>query len=160
MTPSNTCARRGALGVATRTIAQGAVVTARVPGHIATFRSDGSRGPGTRLADEVAFALPSPDGAIFPGPSGTQLCRVPTFDQCRTLRLRAGPLSPDGRTVFAIDRGDPRNLIPQPIDGGPTPLTNLTDMIIEDFSLSPDGRRIAVNRAARETDVVLTKGLQ
>jgi hypothetical protein len=105
----------------------------------------------------------SPDGrqTVFPSPNGTQLCRFPTFDDCRTLPLRAGPLSADGRTVFAIDPTDPRNLIAQPIDGGPpTPLTSFTDMTIEDFSLSPDGTRIAITRAARESDVVLIKGLQ
>ena len=63
--------------------------------------------------------------------------------------------------MFAINPNDPRNLIAQPIDGGPpTPLTAFTDMAIEDFSLSPDGTRIAITRVSRESDVVLVKGLQ
>jgi Tol biopolymer transport system component len=119
-----------------------------------------------RLAETnipAPFMRLSRDGqqTIFPSPAGTQLCRFPTFDQCRTLPVRSGPLSADGRTVFAIDPKDPRNIIAQPIDGGhPTPLTSFTDMTIEDFSLSPDGTRIAITRAARESDVVLIRGLK
>jgi hypothetical protein len=33
-------------------------------------------------------------------------------------------------------------------------------MSIDDFSLSPDGTRMAITRATRESDVVLIKGLQ
>ena len=109
------------------------------------------------------FMRVSRDGrqTIFPSPGGTQLCRFPSFDQCRTLNVRSGPLSADGRTVFAINPNDPRNIIAQPIDGGPpTPLTAFTDMTIEDFSLSPDGTRIAITRVMRESDVVLVKGLR
>ena len=105
----------------------------------------------------------SPDGrfTIFPMPGGTQLCRFPSFDQCRTVSVRSGPFSADGRTVFAINPNDPRNIIAQPIDGGPsTPLTTFTDMTIEDFSVSPDGTRIAITRVMRESDVVLIKGLK
>jgi hypothetical protein len=222
---------------------------ARVPGDIATFRSDGVGGAGTAIATDLSYAVPAPDGAfvvgfrrnrdlvrvnsdgsgltvllrsgalafpvaitpdganlvlvsnatgpqqpwllplsggeprrladinipapfmrlsrdgrqtVFPSPEGTQLCRFPTFDQCRTLHgVRSGPLSADGRTVFAIDPKDPRNIIAQPIDGGPpTPLTSFTDMTIEDFSLSPDGTRIAITRSARQSDVVLIRGLR
>jgi hypothetical protein len=222
---------------------------ARVPGEIATFRSDGVGGAGIAIATDLSYAIPSSDGAfvvgfrrnrdlvrvnsdgsgatlllpssaiafpvaltpdgqhlvlvsnaagpqqpwllpldggeprrladinipapfmrlsrdgrqtIFPSPDGTQLCRFPTFDQCRTLQgVRSGPFSADGRTVFAIDPTDPRNIIAQPIDGGPpTRLTAFSDMTIEDFSLSPDGSRMAITRAARESDVVLIKGLK
>jgi hypothetical protein len=110
-----------------------------------------------------AFLYLSRDGThtTFPSPRGTQLCRFPTFDECRTLPVRPGPLSADGRTVLAINPNDPRNLIAQPIDGSlPRPLTSFTDMTIVDFSLSPDGSRIAITRAERESDVVLIKGLQ
>jgi hypothetical protein len=119
-----------------------------------------------RLAETnmpVPFMRVSRDGqqTIFPSPGGTQLCRFPSFDECRTLNVRSGPLSADGRTVFAVNPNDPRNIIAQPIDGGPpTPLTAFTDMTIEDFSLSPDGTRIAITRVSRESDVVLVKGLQ
>ena len=111
----------------------------------------------------VPFMRVSRDGrqTIFPSPGGTQLCRFPSFDQCRTVNVRSGPLSADGRTVFAINPNDPRNIVAQPIDGGPpTPLTAFTDMTIEDFSLSPDGTRIAITRVMRESDVVLVKGLR
>ena len=119
-----------------------------------------------RLAETMIgypFMRVSGDGrqTIFPSPGGAQLCRFPTFDQCRTLDIRSGPFSADGRTVFAVNPTDPRNIIAQPIDGGsPTPLTAFTDMTIEDFSLSPDRTQIAMTRVIRETDVVLVKGLQ
>ena len=109
------------------------------------------------------FMRVSPDGqlTIYPSSKGTQLCRYPTFDQCRTLKIVSGPFSADGQTAFAINPADPRNIIAQPIDGRPpTPLTSFTDMTIEDFSVSPDGKRIAITRSLRESDVVLIKGLR
>ncbi len=220
---------------------------ARVPGSLATFRSDGAGGAGSLVAADLTFALPAPDGAfvvgftrsfelarrdaggsgitvlappsgmfpvaitpdgaslvyvsnvagpqqpwlvplaggeprrlaetsipapfmrlsrdgrstIFPSPAGTQLCRFPSFDECRTVNVRSGPLSADGRAVFAINPTDPRNLIVQPLDGGPSaPLTAFADGTIQDFSLSPDGTRIAITRMLRESDVVLIKGFQ
>jgi eukaryotic-like serine/threonine-protein kinase len=91
----------------------------------------------------------------------TRLCVFPTFDSCQVLNVTAGPLSADGKTVFAVDPNDPRNIIAQPIDGGtPTPLTHFTDKVIDELSLSPDGSRIAITRTSRVSDVVLIKGLK
>ena len=97
-----------------------------------------------------------------------RICRRPQHQrpqQERTFQyaqdVLPGPLSPDGKTVFAVDRNDPTNIFAQPIDGGPgRPLTRFTDKVIEDFSVSPDGTRIALTRTARESDVVLVKGLK
>jgi dipeptidyl aminopeptidase/acylaminoacyl peptidase len=105
----------------------------------------------------------SKDGrqVIFRNNAGTQICAFPGFDQCRVVNVRPGPLSADGTTVFAVSRDDPSNIIAQPLDGGPArPVTRFTDKAIQDFSLSPDGTRIAVTRMARESDVVLVKGLK
>jgi hypothetical protein len=99
--------------------------------------------------------------AIFSTSAGTRLCAFPSFDPCRTLKLAAGPLSTDGKTVFAVDPNDPRNLLAQPIDGGaPMPLTRFTDKEIADFSLSPDRTQVAITRVSRVSDVVLIKGLK
>jgi hypothetical protein len=142
------------------------VIVSSKSGHQQPWLLPASGGEPRRLAEiniPAPFMRLSRDGlqTIFPSPRGTQLCRFPTFDDCRTLPVRAGPLSADGRIVYAVDPKDPRNLIAQPIDGSaPTPLTSFTDMTIEDFSLSADGTRIAITRAARESDVVLIKGLQ
>ena len=75
--------------------------------------------------------------------------------------ILARPLSGDGKTVFAIDPNDPRNILAQPIDGSaPRPLTRFTDKEIADLNLSPDGMQIAITRVSRVSDVVLIKGLK
>ena len=123
-------------------------------------------GEARRLSDvyiDGAALWLSKDGrqVIFRTNAGTQICGFPGFDQCRGVDVLPGPLSPDGKTVFAVDRNDPTNIFAQPIDGGPRrPLTRFTDKVIEDFSVSPDGTRIALTRTARESDVVLVKGLK
>jgi hypothetical protein len=123
-------------------------------------------GEARRLSDvyiDGAALWLSKDGrqVIFRTNAGTQICGFPGFDQCRGVDVLPGPLSPDGKTVFAVDRNDPTNIFAQPIDGGPgRPLTRFTDKVIEDFSVSPDGTRIAPTRTARESDVVLVKGLK
>lgn len=99
--------------------------------------------------------------AIFDRREGAPLCDFPSFGQWRTLNVRPGPIFADGRAVFAVNPNDPRNIIAQPVDGGPpTPLTAFSDMTIEDFSLSPDGTRIAITRVARESNVVVVKRLK
>lgn len=105
----------------------------------------------------------SADGrqVIFATNDGTQICAFPAFDSCRVVKVIPGPISTDGKTVFAIDPNDPRNILAQPIDAGtPTPLTRFTDKEIQDFSLSPDGSQIAITRTTRVSDVVLIKGLK
>lgn len=80
---------------------------------------------------------------------------------CRVVKVIAGPIAADGKTVFAVDPNDPRNILAQPIDGGtPSPLTQFTDKEITDFSLSPDRTQIAITRTSRVSDVVLIKGLK
>ena len=123
-------------------------------------------GDARRLADvyiDGTLLWLSSDGrqVIFRNNAATQICAFPGFDQCRAEKVLPGPFSADGKTVFAVDRTDPTNIFAQPLDGGPrTPVTRFTDKVIQDFSLSPDGTRIAVTRTARESDVVLVKGLK
>jgi hypothetical protein len=125
-----------------------------------------SGGEATRLSDayiEGARLWLAGDGreAIFGTRGGTRICAFPTFDRCRALKVIAGPLSSDGKTVYAVDPNDPRNIVAQPIDGSkPTQLTRFTDKEITDFSLSPDRTQIAITRVSRVSDVVLIKGLQ
>ena len=98
---------------------------------------------------------------IFDTRAGTRICAFPAFDPCRAAAVVAGPLSADGKTVFAVDPKDPRNILAQPVDGSaPTPLTRFTDKEIADFSLSADGMQIAITRVSRVSDVVLIKGLK
>jgi eukaryotic-like serine/threonine-protein kinase len=96
--------------------------------------------------------------AILTGRTGTTVCRFPSFDDCRSLDVEPGPYSADGRYIYAVDPRDPKNLIAQPIAGGPpVPLTHFTDETIQDFSFSPDHRTIAITRGTNESDVVLVK---
>ena len=125
-----------------------------------------SGGEARRLSDVfvgLARLWLSRDGreVIFDTTDGTRVCAFPAFDPCRQVKVFPGPLSADGKTVFAVDPGDRRNILAQPLDGGtPTPLTRFTDKEVSDFSLSPDGNRIAITRATRISDVVLVKGLK
>jgi Tol biopolymer transport system component len=125
-----------------------------------------SGGEARRLSDvsvNGARLWLSRDGGevIFSGVDGTRVCAFPAFEPCRAVTVAAGPFSADGRTVFAVDPNDPRNVLAQPIDGGtPTPLTRFTDKEITDFSLSPDRSQIAITRIRRVSDVVLIKGLK
>jgi Tol biopolymer transport system component len=97
----------------------------------------------------------------FVAVGGTRICAFPDFNPCRLVKVAGGPLSGDGKTMFAVDLNDPRNILAQPIDGGTaTPLTRFTDREITDFSLSPDGTRIAITRTTRILDVVLITGLK
>jgi dipeptidyl aminopeptidase/acylaminoacyl peptidase len=97
-------------------------------------------------------------GGGAPGPT---LCAFPSFDPCRLVNMIPGPLSPDGKRVYGISRADPANILMQPLDGGtPTPLTRFTDRRIRDFSVSPDGTRMAITRGMETSDVVLFKGLK
>jgi hypothetical protein len=63
--------------------------------------------------------------------------------------------------VFAVNPNDPANIIAQPLDGSaPQPLTHFTDKVIADFSVSPDGTRMAITRGTQISDVVLVSGLK
>ena len=63
--------------------------------------------------------------------------------------------------MFTVSPSEPANILAQPIDGrAPTPLTRYTDRRIVDFSVSPDGRRMAITRGEQLSDVVLIKGLK
>ena len=47
-----------------------------------------------------------------------------------------------------------------PITGGnPRQLTNFTDRRVSGFAWSPDGKRLAIGRVLRTSDVVMLKGL-
>ncbi|MND00823.1 hypothetical protein D3C83_195650 [compost metagenome] len=49
----------------------------------------------------------------------------------------------------------------QPIDGRPAyALTSFTDMIVNDFDWSYDGKRLAIVRSDIRQDIVLLKGLR
>ena len=70
-----------------------------------------------------------------------------------------GKWTPDGRGIAFIESTDTKNIWVQPIDGGaPHPLTTFTDKTIDDFTWSPDGKRLAITRRTTLADMVLIKG--
>lgn len=142
------------------------LVVSNKSGHQQPWLVPISGGEAKRLSDvyiDGGQAWLSHDGrqVIFRTTAGTQICGFPGFDECRAVKASLGPISADGKTVFTLDRNDPTNIFAQPLDGGPRrPVTRYTDKVIQDFSLSPDGTRIALTRMARESDVVLLKELK
>jgi dipeptidyl aminopeptidase/acylaminoacyl peptidase len=91
-----------------------------------------------------------------------QMCDFPTFDRCRDLGgVGPGPLSADGRFVYAVLRRDPMNIVAQPLDGGETrPVTHFTDERIGSLRVSADFKTLVFTRVARESNVVLIRGLK
>lgn len=65
--------------------------------------------------------------------------------------------SPDGRSLFLISTvGNVGNIRSLPLDGSePQSMTNFKSHILESFSWSPDGKRLAVARGLSVSDVVL-----
>ena len=68
----------------------------------------------------------------------------------------------DGRDFIFIDtREGASNLWSQPVTGGtPRQLTKFSTDFINNFSISPDGRRFAVSRRTGNNDIVLIKNFQ
>jgi Tol biopolymer transport system component len=100
------------------------------------------------------------------GGSAAVICGLPRCGDPRTVPLphhSAGiRWTPDGRGIAYLD-ATLSNVWVQPLDGNPPrQLTDFRDgrLIISTFTWSPDGSRLAVNRLARGTDVVLFNGLQ
>ena len=105
----------------------------------------------------------SPNGGevIVGTNGGARICAFPSFEPCRATNVIPGPFSADGKTVFAINPQDSANIIEQPLDGdAPRALTQFTDKPIADFSVSPDGTRMAITRGTQISDVVLVNGLE
>jgi Tol biopolymer transport system component/DNA-binding winged helix-turn-helix (wHTH) protein len=70
--------------------------------------------------------------------------------------------SEDDRWLYYISTvGDVGNVWALPLDGGePKPVTNFTTHSVEDFAWSPDGKRLAVARSTRLSDVVLIEDVR
>jgi Tol biopolymer transport system component len=110
----------------------------------------------------------SPDGrrlkfgaAFVNGRRVYMVCDLPDCTNPRDFSVRAGQWTPDGRGIAFTDSTDPKNIWVQPIDGGaPHPLTTFTNMTINDFAWSPDGKRLAITRGTTLADMVLIKGIR
>lgn len=89
-----------------------------------------------------------------PLPSITHL--PPFFSSTEPYRDANFAWSPDGKSItYSLARGVVDNLWSRPLSGGmPTQLTHFTDMHINSFAWSKDGR-LAVSRGSANTDAVL-----
>jgi len=76
-----------------------------------------------------------------------------------TTGLRWTPNGP--AVVYADTRDGVSNIWSRPIDGGkPAQLTNFKSDLIFRFALSPDGKRLALQRGTVTNDVVLIRDLR
>ena len=121
-----------------------------------------------RFVPSNASFGPSPDGrrlkfgaALVNGQRVYMVCDLPDCTNPRDFGAQAGQWTPDGRGIAFSDSTDPKNIWVQPIDGGaPHPLTRFTDMTINDFAWSSDGKRLAITRGMTLADMVLIKGIR
>lgn len=128
-------------------------------------------GTPSKLLDRAASGAQfSPDGrrlmVNIDKPRTLLICDWPACSGQREFTLKSGSKatahwSPDGRGVAFINSADHRNIWVQPFDGTPSyPVTHLEDGQIEEFSWSPDGKRLVMARGRFVDDVVLLKGLR
>jgi len=110
--------------------------------------TDGSRISYFFMADDRwRFGIISTEG-------GPMLQRL---DVPVTLKESPTSWSPDDRSLIYISTvGDGGNLWSLPLNGSTaTPHTKFTSQLVSDFSLSPDGKQLAVSRTSRTSDAVL-----
>ena len=79
-----------------------------------------------------------------------------------TLKEYSTRWSHDDRHLLYISTvGNAANIWSLPLDGkAPKPITNFESQLIENFSLSPDGKRLAVSRMSNTSDAVLITDLR
>jgi serine/threonine protein kinase/dipeptidyl aminopeptidase/acylaminoacyl peptidase len=67
--------------------------------------------------------------------------------------------SPDGRDFIYIDtRSSVGNIWSQPVEGGPArQLTKFTADFIDNFAITPDGKRFIISRGVSHSDIVMMK---
>lgn len=87
---------------------------------------------------------------------------VTSFGIPATLMPRVVRFTPDGRALAYIDTvGGVGNIRQQPFAGGPPrPLTRFDREALDTFAYSHDGRRIAMTRVTRISDVALIRNVQ
>jgi serine/threonine protein kinase/Tol biopolymer transport system component len=120
------------------------------PSYHPAFSPDGTR---------IAYFGSSPAGwvgAVIPAAGGTPQ----TFPTIKAWKGGSGlRWSGDGSSLLYDQRAaDVGNLWSQPLDGSaPSQVTHFTEHEIFDFTVSHDGRWIALSRGTRSSDVVLIK---
>jgi len=91
---------------------------------------------------------------IISAEDGSMLQRL---DVPATLKESVICWSPDNQSLFYISTvGNAGNIWSLPLNGSaPKPITNFKSHLIDNFSLSPGGKRLAVARSSTTSDVVL-----
>jgi Tol biopolymer transport system component len=143
-------------------------------GKATIWKMPADGGDAVQLTDFATFEPePSPDGKLIACPdahsrSTTRVLLIPVEGGEPTLVLKlpansSGPVkwTADGRALTFIRSLDgAENLWKLPLEGGqPTQLTYFkpesTYQVITSYALSPDGKRMAITRAASTTNVIL-----
>jgi hypothetical protein len=157
----------------------GLLFTAPHNGERATWRIPIDGGTPVLVADRLERAAPSPDGrfvaglwrptvldtielAVFPIAGGPPVHRFPSDE--RTIYTNAGVGSvkwtPDGRGLY-VTTAERTDIWLQPLDGGPLRrVTNFLEGGVFGFSVSPDGRSLAVSRGPNLRDAFLITGFR
>jgi TolB protein len=118
-----------------------------------SISNDGGRISYFFMADNKwRFGIISPEG-------GPMLGRL---DVPAALKEYSTHWSPDDRSLLYIGTvGNAGNVWSLPLDGStPKPITNFDSQLIDNFSLSPDGKHIAVSRTSSTSDAVLITDLR
>ncbi len=103
--------------------------------------------------DSRWVALRGEEVLVVPIGGGTPVRRLPALPNADIQ------WTPGGEALAYVD-GTGNNVWIQPIDGGPAhALTHFTDQTIFAFGWSPDGKRLALSRGVRSSDIVLLKGI-
>jgi Tol biopolymer transport system component len=104
--------------------------------------------------ERVEIVLTSTDGG-----SPTRVIDVPQTPDAGFSTLH---WTPDGSSIlFQLKQDGASNVWEQPLNGGVAQkITNFQDMGIDDFSLSPDGKTLAVSRSKSTSDVVFIEGFR
>jgi Tol biopolymer transport system component/DNA-binding winged helix-turn-helix (wHTH) protein len=110
--------------------------------------NDGSRISYVFMADRKwnLGIIPSSGGSLL------QRLEVPATLQGHTIHW-----SPDNQSLLYMSSvGNSGNIWSLPLDGStPKPFTNFTSQLLSDFSLSTDGKHLAVSRTSSTSDAVL-----
>ncbi|HXW56492.1 MAG TPA: protein kinase [Candidatus Cybelea sp.] len=123
--------------------------------------------------NDVGFATVSPDGKMLaysyedpsasPG-SGVAIASLDSGTVQKRFDIPEGPVqwtTNSGSLLYFKANTGVGNMWSQPVAGGaPTEITHFNDEMISDFSMSPDGKRLLMNRGRSNTDVVLIRDVR
>jgi Tol biopolymer transport system component len=124
------------------------------PGNLAGFSRDGKLALNGK--QELVNGIVSTKFLVVPAEGGASLY---TFGV--PYGMRSAQFTPDGKAIaFLLTRNHAGNIWEQPLAGGdPVQLTKFTNEEMFAFAWSRDGKKLALSRGQRKTDVVMMSNL-